>query len=77
MAKKEKNIPKKGGALDLLTRQEQQTSPPKKYKVIFHNDDYTPMDFVIEILQTFFTMSHDRATQVMLHVHTRGTRALV
>ena len=45
---------------------------PPMYRVILINDDYTPMDFVIEILQTFFRMSHDRATQVMLHVHTRG-----
>ena len=37
---------------------------PPMYRVILINDDYTPMDFVIEILQTFFTMSHDRATQV-------------
>jgi ATP-dependent Clp protease adaptor protein ClpS len=45
---------------------------PPMYRVVLINDDYTPMDFVIEILQTFFRMSHDRATQVMLHVHTRG-----
>jgi ATP-dependent Clp protease adaptor protein ClpS len=45
---------------------------PPMYRVILLNDDYTPMDFVIEILTVFFTMSHDRATQVMLHVHTRG-----
>ena len=45
---------------------------PPMYRVILLNDDYTPMDFVIEILQTFFGMSHDRATQVMLHVHTKG-----
>lgn len=45
---------------------------PPMYRVVLMNDDYTPMDFVIEILQTFFRMSHDRATQVMLHVHTRG-----
>jgi ATP-dependent Clp protease adaptor protein ClpS len=46
--------------------------PPPMYRVILLNDDYTPMDFVIEILRTFFSMSNDRATQVMLHVHTRG-----
>ena len=40
--------------------------------VILLNDDYTPMDFVIEILKVFFGMTHDRATQVMLHVHTKG-----
>jgi ATP-dependent Clp protease adaptor protein ClpS len=45
---------------------------PPMYRVILLNDDYTPMDFVIEILKTFFGMNHDRATQVMLHVHTRG-----
>ena len=45
---------------------------PPMYRVILLNDDYTPMDFVIEILRTFFSMSHDRATQVMLHVHTKG-----
>ena len=45
---------------------------PPMYRVILLNDDYTPMDFVIEILSLFFSMSHDRATQVMLHVHTRG-----
>ena len=40
--------------------------------MLLYNDDYTPMDFVIEILKLFFGMNHDRATQVMLHVHTRG-----
>lgn len=45
---------------------------PPMYRVILLNDDYTPMDFVIEILRLFFGMSHERATQVMLHVHTRG-----
>ena len=45
---------------------------PPMYRVILLNDDYTPMDFVIQILSVFFNMSHDRATQVMLHVHTRG-----
>ena len=45
---------------------------PPMYRVVLLNDDYTPMDFVIEILKVFFGMSHDRATQVMLHVHTRG-----
>lgn len=45
---------------------------PPMYRVVLLNDDYTPMDFVIEILKIFFDMSHDRATQVMLHVHTKG-----
>ncbi len=45
---------------------------PALYKVVLLNDDFTPMDFVVELLMRFFGMSLDRATQVMLHVHTRG-----
>ncbi len=46
--------------------------PPPLYRVLLINDDYTPMDFVIEVLQLFFGMNRERATQIMLHVHTRG-----
>ena len=45
---------------------------PPMYRVVLLNDDFTPMEFVVEVLQLFFGMDHDRATQVMLHVHTRG-----
>jgi ATP-dependent Clp protease adaptor protein ClpS len=45
---------------------------PPLYKVILLNDDYTPMDFVVRILERFFAMNREKATQVMLHVHTRG-----
>ncbi len=45
---------------------------PPKYKVILLNDDYTPMDFVVEILERFFSMSREQSTQIMLHVHTKG-----
>ncbi len=45
---------------------------PPLYQVLLINDDFTPMDFVIEVLQQFFGMNRDKATQVMLHVHTRG-----
>jgi ATP-dependent Clp protease adaptor protein ClpS len=45
---------------------------PPLYKVLLVNDDYTPMEFVVNVLETFFRMSREKATQVMLHVHTRG-----
>lgn len=45
---------------------------PPLYQVVLLNDDYTPMDFVVQILEGFFQMGRERATQVMLQVHTRG-----
>lgn len=45
---------------------------PKQYKVILNNDDFTPMEFVIQVLMTFFSMDHAKATRVMLAVHTKG-----
>ena len=45
---------------------------PPMYKVVLLNDDYTPMEFVVEVLQMFFAMDREKATQVMLAVHTNG-----
>ena len=45
---------------------------PPLYQVVILNDDFTPMDFVVVVLETFFNMGRELATQVMLHVHTRG-----
>ena len=45
---------------------------PPLYKVVLLNDDYTPMEFVVEVLEHFFTMNREKATQVMLAVHTQG-----
>ncbi|SMF31459.1 ATP-dependent Clp protease adaptor protein ClpS [Alteromonadaceae bacterium Bs31] len=45
---------------------------PPLYKVVLLNDDYTPMEFVVEILETFFYMNREQATHVMLTVHTKG-----
>ncbi|MEH6628197.1 MAG: ATP-dependent Clp protease adapter ClpS [Motiliproteus sp.] len=46
--------------------------PPSMYKVFLLNDDYTPMDFVVEVLKIFFNMDEEKATQVMLAIHTQG-----
>jgi ATP-dependent Clp protease adaptor protein ClpS len=51
---------------------EPQLKNPSLYKVILLNDDYTPMEFVVEVLETFFRMNREQATQVMLTVHTQG-----
>jgi ATP-dependent Clp protease adaptor protein ClpS len=48
------------------------TKPPPLYKVMLLNDDYTPMDFVVGVLQRFFSLSREQATQVMLKVHREG-----
>ncbi|MFP5429835.1 MAG: ATP-dependent Clp protease adapter ClpS [Gammaproteobacteria bacterium] len=49
-----------------------QLAPPPMYKVIILNDDYTPMDFVVEVLEGFFNMDREKATRVMLAIHTQG-----
>lgn len=49
-----------------------QLAPPPMYKVVIMNDDYTPMDFVVEVLESFFNMDREKATRVMLTIHTEG-----
>ncbi|MBL4607664.1 MAG: ATP-dependent Clp protease adapter ClpS [Pseudomonadales bacterium] len=47
-------------------------TPPSMYKVVLLNDDYTPMDFVVDVLKIFFGMDEEQAVQVMLVVHSQG-----
>jgi len=56
----------------VFAENEQQLKEPSMYKVLLINDDYTPMDFVIDVLVRFFRMNEEQATQVMMNVHTRG-----
>lgn len=55
-----------------LAPEKARVKPPSKYQVLLLNDDFTPMDFVIEVLEKFFNMPTEQATQVMLMVHTQG-----
>ena len=61
-----------GADTGVVTRVKPKTKKPSMYKVLLLNDDYTPMEFVVYVLQSFFEMSNDMAMQVMLHVHQRG-----
>ena len=55
-----------------LAAQRAKLEPPKMYKVMLLNDDYTPMEFVVHVLKAFFQMDTEQATRVMLHVHQKG-----
>jgi len=59
------------GGLATVTAKPKLKRPPM-YKVVLLNDDYTPMEFVVEVLETFFSMGREKATQIMLTVHTQG-----
>ena len=56
----------------ILEAQRSKLKPPPMFKVMLLNDDYTPMEFVVLVLQKFFSMTRERATQVMLKVHREG-----
>ena len=56
----------------ILEEEEARVSPPPFYKVLLLNDDYTPMDFVVIVLERFFHMGREQATQIMLKVHHEG-----
>lgn len=56
----------------ILEPQRSRTKPPPLYRVVLLNDDFTPMDFVVVVLQNFFAMSREQATIVMLKVHREG-----
>lgn len=63
--------PGKGGT-GVLTRPRVQTKKPPMYKVLLLNDDFTPMDFVVHVLERFFGKNRDEAAEIMMHVHRRG-----
>ena len=71
MAGKDKdngNEPRTG----VVVRSRAKTKKPSMYKVLMLNDDYTPMEFVVDVLERFFGKTIEEATRIMLHVHQRG-----
>lgn len=60
------------GDTDVIVKAKPKTKRPSLYKVLLLNDDYTPMEFVVYILERFFNIDHARAVDIMLTVHTRG-----
>lgn len=61
-----------GTGAAVITKTRPATKRPKLYRVLLLNDDYTPMEFVIEVLERFFNKDRDGATHIMLHVHHNG-----
>jgi len=55
-----------------IVRAKPKTKKPSLYRVLLLNDDYTPMEFVVHVLERFFAKSREAATEIMLHVHHRG-----
>lgn len=60
------------GDLGIATKTRVRTKKPSMYRVLILNDDYTPMEFVVLILERFFNKSREQATRIMLHVHQKG-----
>ncbi len=65
-----RNDPNRQG--DLVTQTERRVKRPRKFKVILYNDDYTPMEFVVQVLESVFQKSPAEATQLMLEIHRSG-----
>ena len=61
-----------GTGTGVATKTRPKTKKPSLYKVLLLNDDYTPMEFVVHILERFFNKNREEATRIMLHVHRRG-----
>ena len=60
------------GGTQVITRTKPKLKKPSLYRVLLLNDDFTPMEFVVEVLARYFSMNLDQATQLMLHVHQNG-----
>lgn len=72
LAGKDEDSDKGGIATGTVTKAKPKTKKPSLYKVLLLNDDYTPMEFVVHVLERFFNKGREEATRIMLHVHQNG-----
>jgi ATP-dependent Clp protease adaptor protein ClpS len=68
----DQNIGGNGPTTGVVTKTKPKTKKPALYKVLLLNDDYTPMEFVVMLLESIFHKNQEEATRIMLHVHQRG-----
>ena len=72
MSRDDRDQPPGNSGTDVVTRTRTKTKKPSLYKVLLLNDDYTPMEFVVYILERFFNKPSEEATRIMMHVHQKG-----
>jgi ATP-dependent Clp protease adaptor protein ClpS len=68
----DKDLPGRDGGTGVMVESKTRTQRPPLYKVLILNDDYTPMEFVVQVLERFFGMTHAQAFELMLTVHKKG-----
>ena len=72
MSNQEQSPNNPGNSTGVIEKVKPKTKKPSMYKVIMLNDDYTPMEFVVHVLERFFSKTREEATKIMLHVHQQG-----
>ena len=72
MAERKQGDQEGGAGTAIVTRTQPKTQKPSLYRVLILNDDYTPMEFVVFVIENFFNKSREDATRIMLHVHQNG-----
>ncbi len=72
LADDDKRVGNDNPTTGVIVKPKPKTKKPSMYKVLMLNDDYTPMEFVVHVLERFFHKNREEATRIMLHVHQRG-----
>jgi ATP-dependent Clp protease adaptor protein ClpS len=69
---KHSDDPRRGSDVGVLVKPDAETRHPSMYKVLLLNDDYTPMEFVVMVLERYFNKTHQESTDIMIQVHRKG-----